>query len=119
MGVSFNICNESKEYTLSLVKWGIFRKLLAKIFNASPFIFIPSYELAIYEKKEGKIKYNNPCFVFHYINKEIATSRMNWAKELLIKGGMESLVNNLKKFDPEKEVIYSDLTDYIERGGLY
>lgn len=119
MGIIAKISHESNEYTLSLVKWGFIRKVMAKIFKASPFMFIPSYELAIYERKESGLKYNNPCFVFHFSDKEMATSRMNWAKELIESGGMASLIEHLHNLDPKREGIYSDLTDYIEKGGLF
>ncbi len=115
MGITANISYDSNDYTLSLVKWGFVRKVMAKLFKASPFMFIPSYELVIYERNEGAIKYNNPCFVFHFADKEIAASRMNWAKELIESKGMESFIEHLRNFDPRREGIYSDLTDYIEK----
>ncbi len=117
--LSANISHGSKVYTISLIRWGIIRKVFAGIFTASPFIFIPSYELAIYERIDGVIKYNNPCFVFHFADRESATTRMNWAKELIESGGMESFVENLGNFDHKREGVYSDLTDYFERGGSF
>ena len=134
MGVSANISHGSNVYTLSLVKWSIMRKVSAKIFKTSPFRFTPVYELAIYEKQNMDIEdkssptkqvggsfldLDNPCFVFHFADKKIATTRMNWAKELIESGGMRSLIENLRNFDPKREGIYSDLTDYFERRGLF
>ena len=82
-------------------------------------MFIPSYELAIYMRKDGVIEYNNPYFVFHFADKEIAETRMNWAKELIETEGMKSFIINLRNFDLKREGIYSGFTEYIERCGIF
>ena len=134
MGVSVNISHGSDVYTLSLVKWRTIRKVLAKIFKASSFRFTPTYELAIYERQNMDIEdkssatkqvggsfldLDNPCFVFHFADKEIAETRMNWAKELIESEGMRSFIENFRNFDPKREGIYSDYADYGERGGFF
>jgi hypothetical protein len=116
MGLSFRVAHGSAGYIFSLIKWGIFRRAMSRLFRASPFRFIPSYELAIYDQRDAAVKnYQNPCFVFHFVDKETAISRMNWAKELIESGGMRSLIKNLGGFDPNKEGIYSDFADGFER----
>ena len=109
-GRTATISHDSKVYTLSLVKWGFFRKRTAKITKASPFMFIPSYDLAIYDGKAGGINYNNPCFLFHFDDRKMAVSRMKWAEEKIESEGMLSFRNNLSEatFDPKREGIYID-----------
>lgn len=105
----------SQSYVLSLIKWRSLRKILAKIFEASPHSFIPSYEIALYEGKVGEIEYSNPCFVFHYANKDIAVQRIEWMKKLIQEGGLENLIYNLNGFDYTQEAIYSDLAEHFEK----
>ena len=105
-----------KQYKLSLIKWGIVRRMLLKIFGKSPYQFTPAYELAIYEEKDGEIGLRDPCFVFHYANKDLAVSRMKWMEKLLRKeGGMRELILSLRNLDAKQEAIFSDYGDYFEK----
>lgn len=110
-----NISYGSEAYVLSLVKWGIVRKILSKALRASKYQFTPSYELAVYETIGNRMELNNPCFVFHYANKDIALSRMNWIKRLLEEGGMKKLILNCKDFNYSQEGIFIDYAEYVEK----
>jgi len=116
MGISLNILSGDENYVFSLVKWGIIRKLLSKVFKANPFQFIPFYELAIYEKIEGKINLNHPFFAFHFADKDTAISRMNWMKTLFEEGrsGILKLIDEIPDFDPKREAMYSGPSDYFD-----
>ena len=116
MGISFNISSNDETYVFSLVKWGIIRKLLVKIFKANPFQFTPSYELAIYKKTAGKIALSHPYFAFYFANKDIAISKMNWMKTLFGEGksGIEKLIEELPNFDPKREALYLGPSDYFD-----
>ena len=109
-GMTATISHDSKVYTLSLVRWGILRKIMAKIYKANPFMFMPSYDLAIYEEHEGGINYNNPCFHFLFGDRKTAISKMKWIEEKIESEGMLSFRNNLSEvtFDPKKEGIFID-----------
>jgi hypothetical protein len=115
-GVSFNISSNGKIYVFSLVKWGIVRKFLSKIFKANPYQFTPSYELAIYDKTEGRIHFSHPYFVFHFAKGDIAISRMNWMKTLFEEGisGIEKILGELPNFDSKREGMYSGPSDYLD-----
>lgn len=116
MGISFSISSDDTTYVFSLVKWGIIRKILSKIFRASPFQFTPSYELAVYKKEDGKIHLSHPYFAFHFSNKDIALSRMKWIKTLSEEGmrGIEKLIINLTSFDPKQEGVYIGPSEYVD-----
>ena len=116
MEICLNISSADKAYVFSLVKWGVIRKFLSRFFKANPFQFIPSYELAIYEKIDGKVYLNHPFFTFHFADKDIAVSKMNWMKILFEEGrsGILKLVNELPNFDPTREAMYLGPDDYFD-----
>jgi len=58
---------------------------------------------------------NDPYFVFHFANKNIAFKRLKWIAELIKEGGARNIITNLKGLDYSKEGIYSDFADYVER----
>jgi len=113
-----DVSYELKHYSISLVKWGFFRKILAKLFRASPFQFIPSYEIAIYDNRQGKVDLINPLFVFHFAKKETFKQRTEWAKEKISSGGIKSLIEDSRHFNPKEEGIYYDLVDRYQREGF-
>ncbi len=111
----YEISYESKTYTLSLIKWGVLRRLLAKVFNASDYIFSPSWELAIYDKEDiYSRQYDNPLFVFHFKEKIHAVRKLNLAKELINEGGIDAFIDGLS-INAEEEGIFCDMTNYFER----
>lgn len=115
MGISLNISSNDETYVFSLVRWGFIRKLLSRIFKASPFQFTPSYELAIYKKNESTIPLNHPYFSFHFSDTDTAISRMNWMKTLFEEGvsGIEKLIEEISNFDPKREALYLGPSDYF------
>jgi len=117
MRKSFEITSDHDSYVFSLVRWGFFRKFAAKLFRASPFDFVPSFELAIYKKVDGKLSFNNPYFVFHFADEETAQSRTSWVKQQFQDGldGIERILMEAPKFDRRREGMYSGPGDYFDR----
>jgi hypothetical protein len=115
MGVCFRVVSDDRMFLFSLVKWGVIRKFLSKIFKANPYKFTPSYELAIYDKTEGKVHFGHPYFYFHFANKEIANMRMEMIKELFEEGiqGIVKVCELVPTFDSEKEGMYEGPSEFL------
>ena len=115
MGVCFRVVSDNRVFLFSLIKWGIIRKFLSKIFKANPYKFTPSYELAIYDKTEGKVYFGHPYFCFHFANKEIANMRMEMIKKLF-EGGIQGILKVcelIPTFDPENEGMYEGPSEFL------
>lgn len=105
MGVCFRVISDDRVFLFSLVKWGMIRKFLCKIFKDNCYKFTPSYELAIYEKTGDKILLGHLYFAFHFANKEVANKRMEMFKELFEEGmqGIVKVCELVCTFDSEIE----------------
>lgn len=85
---------EGSEFTLSMVKWGVIRRtalFLGKKFRLinqfTIALFVPRYEIAIFEGSPKAMFHKRPDIIFYYPDKDIAVAKLEELTELVRQGG--------------------------------
>ncbi len=103
---------EGSEITLSMVKCGTIRRLsllLAKKFRLvnrfSVALFIPRYEIALYEGNPRVVFLKRPSIIFYYPNRTIARAKLEELVTLVQQGGLlgEPLTEFLRNGAPREQ----------------
>jgi hypothetical protein len=86
---------EGSEITLSMVKWGAVRRsllFLAKRFRLvnrfSVALFVPRYEIALYEGNPRVVFSKRPFIIFYYPDEVIARAKLEEIVTLVQQGGL-------------------------------
>jgi hypothetical protein len=82
MGKGAVVVFDGSEFTLSMVKWGTLRRSalflgrkLRFINRVSPTLFVPSYEVAIYNGSPKVVISKQPSITFYFSTKKIAQTK--------------------------------------------
>ena len=106
-------CGDST-YIFSIVRWGFFRKIIARVTKASPYPFIPTYEVVVYRRIEGRIDLSSPLYVYHFAKKQLLEFRIKTIVDELQSSGEFGDSSYLPNQDPSQEGIYRCLYDREE-----
>lgn len=95
MGQFSVLTYKGSEITLSKVKWGIFRRFAlwagkkVRLINRFEIaLFVPKYEVAIFDGGRGSVFLKRPFLIFYYPAKKVADVKFNELALVLTKGGL-------------------------------
>ncbi|HEV7910285.1 MAG TPA: hypothetical protein VGP28_04180 [Methylocella sp.] len=81
------------DFTLSLIRWGFLRRYRARrgkiAFFDTGALFIPKYEISVYEGAPEVVYSNAPEFVFYYPDKAAALLRLGDLESAIVEGGLD------------------------------
>lgn len=81
------------DFTLSLIRWGFLRRYRARrgkiTFFDTGALFIPKYEISVYEGAPEVVYSNAPEFVFYYPDKAAALLRLGDLESAIVEGGLD------------------------------
>jgi hypothetical protein len=89
---------DNRDYTLSLVPWGLMRRLACGQKAKAVFGFVPRHELAVFHKAN----FVRPCAIFHFANKAIADEMYHKIAQAILRGGIYAPFNLAQNADPKK-----------------
>lgn len=75
MGELATITHEGTEITVSMIKWGAFRRMALSRMHINPDAparFVPQYEIAIYKGSPKAVVSSKPVYVFYYPDRDVA-----------------------------------------------
>lgn len=78
MGELTTVTHKGTEITLSMIKWGVLRRMaLSRMHLGSnaPARFVPRYETAIYKGTPKAIWSSKPIYVFYFPDRELAFAK--------------------------------------------
>jgi|GEM_PF-6626496 len=81
------------DFTLSLIRWGFLRRYRARrgkiTFFDTGALFIPKYEIAVYEGAAPVVFSKAPEMVFYYPDKAAALLRLGDLESAIVEGGLD------------------------------
>jgi hypothetical protein len=91
---------DGRDYTLSLVPWGLVRRLAQGREAKAVFGFVPHYELGIVPGRD----FFNPYCVFHFADKATAEGMYHAIAQAIIQDGLHGkpLASIVHRADPKK-----------------
>jgi hypothetical protein len=126
MGKVTVVNHEGSEITLSMVKWGWPRRLMLslgkklRIFNRfSIALFVPKYEIAIYDGGSRVVFSQKPYIMFYYPDAGAASSKWNELATIFERGGLygDELQDFIRAGHPREQgvLLIERFHDQIER----
>src|SRR6266481_3480225 len=102
------------EITLSMVRWGWVRRLalfwgkkLGVINRYFIALFIPKYEIAVYEG--GTVFFQKPLYIFYYPDAVIASKKWNELASILEGEGIFGTADFIRAGNPREQGLVSNL----------
>jgi hypothetical protein len=102
------------EITLSMVRWGWVRRLalfwgkkLGIINRYFIALFIPKYEIAVYEG--GTVFFQKPLYIFYYPDAVIASKKWDELASILEGEGIFGTADFIRSGDPREQGLFSNL----------
>ena len=100
------VTHQGSKLTLSMIKWGVLRRAaLARIGQGagSPALFIPRYEIAIYEGSQSVVFSQRPTMLFYYPDEETALEKWDELVGIVKVGGLYAISEFIRNGDPRKQ----------------
>jgi hypothetical protein len=95
MGNLTVITHKGSQITLSMIKWGALRKFRLAVLKRFGFmnrlqvaVFIPHYEIAIFEGEPSVVFSKKPFMIFYFPNHKIAQEKFNEIAALIQREGL-------------------------------
>jgi|SRR5271169_5951090 len=125
MGKVAVVNHDGSEITLSMVRWRARRlalfcgKKLGIINRFSIALFIPKYEIAVYNGGAKVVFSQKPAYIFYYPNAAIALQKWDELAVILGKDGLYSIADFIRAGHPREQGFVSNLDYEAEMTRLF
>jgi len=115
MGELVTVTHKGSEITLSMIKWGALRRMvLSQTLRSSPSaptLFVPRYEVAIYNGSPKTVVSTKPTYVFYFPDQETAYEKWDELVEAIKHDGLygEGLQQLIRDSDRRKQGFVANL----------
>ena len=115
MGKVTVVKHGADEITLSMVRWRARRlmlylgKKLGLINRFNIALFIPQYEIAVYEGGPNVVSTKKPMYIFYYPNEEIAFKKFDELASILAHGGIFGTADFIRDGHPREQSVFSSI----------